>query len=294
VQWLVTALGGVLVLFVLRDMFHTLFHPSGRGGLSWAVMRVVWRIGGRAPRIGALTGPLALLAAIATWSVLLVLGWALVYLPHIPEAFTYASGLQPARRSDALDALYLSLVTLATLGYGDISPTAAWLRLLAPLEAVVGFALLTAAVTWVLQVYPALGRRRTLALQLASLQDSPAPGRVALLDSPVAATLLQDLARQLAHVRVDLTQYGETYFFRDSTSRLALPAVLGELQALCQAGHVSGRSDVRVAAAHLQGALDDFAHFLDDQFLHVGGGVEDVLDAYAADHGHGHGPVRAA
>lgn len=291
-QWLVTGLGGLLVLLVLRDMFHTLFHPSGRGSLSWAVMRGVWRLGGRGPRVGAITGPMALLAAIATWAGLLVLGWALVYLLHLPEAFTYATGLQPTRRSDVLDAVYLSLVTLATLGYGDISPTAAWLRLLAPLQAVVGFALLTAAVTWVLQVYPALGRRRTLALRLASLQDPASSRRVALLDSTVAATLLADLAGQLAHVRVDLTQYGETYFFRETSPRLALPAVLGELQALCQAGHSSGRSDVRVAAAHLQSALDDFAQFLDEQFLQVGGGVEDVLDAYAADHGHG--PARGA
>jgi hypothetical protein len=31
-----------------------------------------------------------------------------------------------------LDALYLSVVTLATLGYGDIAPTDSLLRLLAP------------------------------------------------------------------------------------------------------------------------------------------------------------------
>jgi hypothetical protein len=290
VDWVITTLGGLLVLVVLRDIFHTLFHPSGRGSLSWHVMRAVWRASRGLRRLGLLSGPLALLAAIGTWTGLLVLGWTLIYWRHLPESFSYASGLNPAARSELLDALYLSLVTGATLGYGDISPTAPWLRLVAPLEALVGFALLTAAVTWVLQVYPALGRRRTLALRLASLRRTADPTAVASQDSTVPAGLFEDLAGQLAHVRVDLNQYSETYFFRDGSADLALPVALGHLGALCRAGHQAPRPDVRLAAAHLQVTLDDLARFLDEQFLHVGGEVEEVVEAYARDHGCRHPP----
>jgi hypothetical protein len=63
-------------------------------------------------------------------------------------------------------------VTLATLGYGDIVPTSDLLRVLVPLEALVGFALLTAALSWVISVYPALSRRRSLARGATLLKGS--------------------------------------------------------------------------------------------------------------------------
>lgn len=59
--WLITAVGAVIVLAALRDVFHTLWHPGGRGGLP--------------------------------------------------------------------DALYLSMVTVATLGFGDIVPIDEWMRI---------------------------------------------------------------------------------------------------------------------------------------------------------------------
>ncbi len=77
----------------------------------------------------------------------------------MPEQFLYATGLNPANNSGFVDALYLSLMTLTTLGYRTITPTAGWLRLLGPLEALIGFALLTASLTWVTSLYPALRRR---------------------------------------------------------------------------------------------------------------------------------------
>jgi hypothetical protein len=92
----------------------------------------------------------------------------------------------------------------------DIAPTDAWLRIAAPLEALIGFAPLTAAVSWISQIHPALTRRRLLALRLASLRATgglpPPPGATA---TPV---LFQQPAEDVNHVRIDLTRYGETYF----------------------------------------------------------------------------------
>jgi Ion channel len=59
---------------------------------------------------------------VATWAALLALGWALVFLPQLPDGFTFDHGLVPAEHSGFVDALYVSLVNLASLGYGDISP----------------------------------------------------------------------------------------------------------------------------------------------------------------------------
>lgn len=63
-------------------------------------------------------------------------------------------------------------MTLATLGYGDIAPATGWLRALAPLEAVVGFALVTAGISWTLALYPALSRQRALARETSLLAET--------------------------------------------------------------------------------------------------------------------------
>jgi hypothetical protein len=223
----VTAVGVVLVLAALRDIFHTIWHPSGRGRLSRWIMRAVWRVGRGRRALRRLTGPLAMVVVVLAWVLLILLGWALVYWPHLPDGFVFGGSLDPAHRAGLLDAVYLSTVTLATLGFGDIVPTADWLRIAVPVQALIGFALLTAAVSWVLQVYPALTRRRALAVRLSLLSRVDTLGRVADPQSTLAASLLKHVAVGLALLRVDVTQYAETYYFRDGDAEASLPAMLG-------------------------------------------------------------------
>jgi hypothetical protein len=290
VDWVISVAGLGVIVVVVRDMFHTLWHPSGRGSLSQSTTRSVWRLSGRGRRRARLlAGPLAMVAVVAAWTLLVVLGWALVYGPHLPEGFVYSTVLEPGRRGGPLDAVYLSLVTTATLGFGDIVPRADWLRLVTPLQAVVGFGLLTAAVSWVLQVYPALSRRRVLALRLAMLDRADAARSIPGLEAATASAILHDLASELARIRVDLTQYGATYYFAESDRSASLAAATEHALRLARAAATSDRADVRLAATVLTCALDDLAHVLDSQFLHVGGTVDDVLAAFSADHDHPHG-----
>ncbi|MEO6471768.1 MAG: potassium channel family protein [Aeromicrobium sp.] len=287
-DWLVSALGAAVVLAVLRDIFHTLGHPGAQGSLSRLVLGTIWRLtrrfGGNG-RIVGLAGPLAMLAVIAVWGLLAVIGWTLLYLPHIPEGFIFSSG--PIGHESALvDALYVSLVTISTLGFGDIVPASNWLRIATPLEALFGFALLTVAVSWVLQIYPALTRRRVLAIRLTLLRRADTLTSLPELDSPMTAVLLENLATNIVGVRVDLSEYAETYYFREDEPGTSLAATLGYAAELGQAGVRSNRADVRLAAQFLNCALADFAGVLDDRFLHVGGTLPELLDAYAADHGH--------
>lgn len=285
-DWLVTAMGVLVVVATLRDIFHTLWHPSGRGSLSTWVMRAVWWIGRRRRRGGGLTGPAGLGLVIFAWIALLVAGGALVYVPHMPEGFVFQSGLDVSARNDVLDAVYLSAVGLATLGLGDIVPASGWLRLAVPVEALIGFGLLTASVTWVLQIYPALIRRRSLAVRLSVLRSVPAEELLHDPDSTLAAPLLDGLAAALAQARVDLTQYAETFYFRDGDEDAALPAMIGVATGLASTGRSAPRQDVRLAATLLQRAIDDFARVLDEQFFRSGAGTADVLGAYARVHGH--------
>ncbi|MCZ2818603.1 potassium channel family protein [Modestobacter sp. VKM Ac-2984] len=292
--WAVSAAGAAVLLVVLRDVFHTLWHPSGRGQLSRRVMAVVWWAGRRPRargRASVLAGPLALVVVVFAWVALTAVGFALVYWPHLADGFALEGALEPQQRRGFLDALYVSLVTLVTLGtlgFGDIVPTADWLRIVVPVQALLGFALLTAAVSWVLQIHPALVRRRALALRLSLLRRVDS---AALLTDPqgqLAAPVLADLAADLAQARIDLTQYAETYYFRDSETESSLPAVIEVAVLLSATARTAPRADVRVGGELLAHAVADFSRVVDAHFLNGGGGsVADVLAAYAADHGHG-------
>ncbi|MCZ2825871.1 MULTISPECIES: potassium channel family protein [unclassified Modestobacter] len=287
--WLISVAGAILVLLSLRDMFHRIWHPSGQGTISRLVLQAVWRgtrlLKSRSEQTSVI-GPAALLAVILTWALLILFGWTLIYWPHMAEGFSFGSSLNPAQRGDFADSLYVSLVTLATLGYGDIVPIYGWLRMLAPVEAFIGFALLTAAVSWVLQVYPALARRRVLAIRLSLLEKAGTAGALSTLDSSAASTLLHSLAEQLAQVRVDLTQYSETYYFREADVVSSLPAKLPYVLDLTRAASRSARADVRLAAAVLDGALHDYVTVLTQQLVEAGEDLEESLGRYAADHGY--------
>jgi hypothetical protein len=289
-DWIVTLLGAAVVLAVLRDIFHTLWHPSGHGGTGRRVLAAVWRMGRPRQanrRVRALAGPLAMVVVVMAWVALIVLGWTLVYWPHLDDGFFISEALQESTRGGLLDALYLSMVTLATLGFGDIVPTEEWLRVAVPLQAMLGFVLLTAVVTWVLQVYPALTRRRALAIRLSVLRRADAVRTLAEEDVPMAANLLEDLAGEVVQARVDLAQYVETYYFRDLEESVSLPANISMAVDLARAAERSPRADLRFAGTLLETALGDFAQLLDSHFLRVGGPPEAVLRAYAADHGYG-------
>lgn len=279
--WLISSLGGVVVLVMLRDLFHTLLHPGGHGQLSRLVMRGTWWVARRTGQVGmGLAGPLTMLAVIGTWVTLMVLGWALVYLQHLPGSFAYATGLDPATRSTVVDALYLSLVTGATLGFGDILPQPGWLRIATPLEAFLGFALFTASVTWVLQIYPALGRRRALAVRLRLLTDQQD------VATALPASVLHALAAEMVTVRVDLEQYTETYYFHDGPST-SLARVLPATSAVALDAAAAHDQERAVAGRALLGALDDLASVLDEQYLGSQGHREATFAAYARDHRQG-------
>lgn len=285
-DWLAAAVGAALILLVLRDIFHTLGHPEGQGGLSRFVLRTMWRLsrfrGGRG-RLARLAGPLALLAVILVWGALAVAGWALLYWPSVPAGYVYASGSGGGYR--VLDALYISMVTLSTLGFGDITPAAGWLRIVTPLEAFFGFALLTVAVSWVLQIYPALTRRRVLAIRLSSLRRADVLVELPTADSVLLPAILEQLSTNIIQSRVDLSEYSETYYFRDADPNASLAAGLPYAAELARIGATSARPDMRLAASLLSCALGDFADVLKDRFRHSGATVSEVLAAYAADHG---------
>ena len=122
------------------------------------------------------------------------------------------------------------MVTLGTLGYGEMTPQTTWLRIVAPLEGLVGFALFTASVSWFMSIYPSLARRRNLAREIALLTRR-AEATDGDLTHVVDRGMLQQLSRQVVSVRDDFVQYPITYYFRNADDASALDVALPKLVA---------------------------------------------------------------
>ena len=280
-----TVLGAGLVLLMLVDVFRTLLYPHGSGPLGRTIMRGFWlasrKLRGRGSFIAA---PLAMAAVIGAWASLAAIGWARLYLPHLPAGFVHGPGVP--QRGDFAEALYISLVTLSTLGFGDIVPADPLLRLVVALQAVTGFGLLTATVTWILQTYPALNRRRTLAHQLNLFREAAGPSGVLSLDPGHAAGLLESMAGNVASVSIDLLSFHETYYFREIEQRGSLPATVAYAQELASQAQLSDSPELQFAGRMLHASLDALAEVLRGKFGHTGATSSDVFDSYERHHRH--------
>lgn len=270
----VTIAGIALVAFLARDVFHTLFHPEGRGALDVLIGKAVWGLARRAARRSTeplvFAGPLIVALVIASWVVLAVTGWALMYWPQLPDGFLAAAELGADPGQGFLDAVYHSMVALTTLGYGDITPSGTWMRVIAPFEALVGFALLSASISWVVSIQPALMHMRALAGDIATLHGAAAlPGTPAIGDLSARSRwdLLRDLEERLVQVHTDLDQSPGAYYFepRDRRNSLAhaLP-VLSEFAGRCR---TDDDPDLRFAGARVALEVERLARMLGTEFL---------------------------
>lgn len=290
----ITAAGIGLILLGLYDIFRTLFLPAGKGTLSKWVNHAVWRgfqmLATLRLSVLVLAGPAAFLTAIITWVLLIVLGWSLIYWPRMPEAMTFVSVMDPSDNAGFLDAMYFSIVTVATLGYGDITPGETWLRLVAPLQAVVGFLLFTAAISWILSIYPDLNRRRAFAREVSLLHDAErgATIDVTTMDAIVVTQLLDKLTIGLVTVRGDMQQFPIIYYFHSLEDESSLSVVLPYILEIVQrSSREECPAEVRLHSARLAAAAGDLAETLATRFLSMSPGpADEVFAAYARDHLH--------
>jgi hypothetical protein len=288
---LLSTVGGVgLIGLVGRDAFDALFHAEGRGIFSRQITRAVWRLfrrGGTRHQRLSLAGPVAFVTVIATWAGLLVLGWALLFWPHMPSGFRFDAGVE-AGGPDFVHALNVSLVTLTTLGFGDITPTSNALRLILPLEALLGFGLLSASISWLISIYPALSRRRSLAYEISLLRVAEAEDNLSLdaLTPDVAERLLAELTSRLVAVERDLVHFPISYYFSAGDSRFSLPVAAPYLLEIARRGmHEAQPTIVRFRARLLMQAIEDLARTAATQFHGSDATTpEELLSGYARDH----------
>jgi hypothetical protein len=96
----------------------------------------------------------------------LILGllWGLAYTlvaQANPNAFSFSTPSGTAATMSGFTAIYFSFITLATLGYGDITPAADIARMLAMLEAMTGTLFVGVMIARLVSLYSAPGQSQT-------------------------------------------------------------------------------------------------------------------------------------
>ena len=204
------------------DIALTVLHPAARGPLSyranrwtWGVVRrVSFRFGGR--RLLSYAGPLAMGVNVVGWVTGLWLGFALIYLTA----------------ESLYGALYVSGEALTTVGFGDQVAGTRVLRMIASVEAGAGLGAFTAAIAYVLSVYPLVTEVRADALHLADLEmDEPAGAArvVALAGEVELSAQLRALTKGHEHVR----RFPILYYFESGDEDETLTTLLRSGCATC-------------------------------------------------------------
>ena len=276
----------------LHDMFHTLFHPSGRGALAEFISFRMWHLFRRLfpanhSRL-SLAGPLAFVVTVFVWGTLIVAGFGLVYRPFLPSSFAMAPGLDIRQHQSFFDAINVSLGSLITV-VGDFNTNSRWLRFAMGSEAVMGFILLTASLSWALSIYPILEYRRSAAHRLSLLYYAHRSEKLGVSSIPEQETeqLVIGLATDITKIRNDLAQFPITYYFHEDDPQSAFAGALPFAMDIAnRANRPESGTPVRIAGIMLQGAIHDLLALLGAWFLNMQNEPDDVrlMHRFAEDH----------
>jgi hypothetical protein len=197
-QLLFGAAGAALVLVIVWDAFETVLVPRRIGRrirLTRYFYIVMWRLwralalrlrrpSRRAALIGSF-GPLSLILLLTCWASGLIFAFALIEIATGPTAGLPERGF--------VTMLYASGQTFFTLGYGDFTPLTAVGRLLAVVEAGLGFGFLGTVVGYLPTMYAAFSQREIEISLMDARAGSP----------PTAAEFLRRAAAELEGRGID-------------------------------------------------------------------------------------------
>jgi hypothetical protein len=226
-----TIVGAVIIFTILLDAFETIVLPRRvqRGfRLTALFYRNTWRPWARAAQhirkpsrrenfLGYF-GPLSLIVLLGFWAVGLIVGFAFVQ-------YGLGAHLQTAgEKITHWTLLYHSGETFFTLGYGDITPRDTAARVLAVMEAGMGFAFLGVVIGYLPVVYSAFTTREIeISLLDARAGSPPSAGEfLGRLGCCPEQTVLDDIFRDWERWCADLLSTHISYpvlvFFRSQHS----------------------------------------------------------------------------
>lgn len=226
-------LGLILAAMVLKDVFDTVVVPGGsRTSLRVAHRLVVislpaWkRIRGRRRGLSSAFAPFILVSSFIIWMVLLALAFGLM-------AYSLGSQFQPPIRSFP-QAIYMVGSSIVTIGLGNENALgfSRWIVLAAGF---CGLAVMTMAVTYLLEVQGSIARRDTGIIKLNTSAGHP-PSALTLLERFAAIRnrdslleVLKDSRTWCATVRQSHSSHPSLIYFQSVGTGAGWPAALGAL-----------------------------------------------------------------
>src|SRR4029078_1638816 len=173
-------LGCALIGAILWDTFETIILPrivTRRLRLTGLIYRLTWKPSSffvrrihnarKREQILSVFGPLSLFGLLGVWASALIVGYALIYWGS--HSRLVAAG-EPI---SFWTYLYLSGVTFFTLGYGDVSPSLPFGRVLAVIETANGFGLLAVVISYLPVLYQSFSKREASISLLDARAGSP-------------------------------------------------------------------------------------------------------------------------
>jgi hypothetical protein len=201
--------------------------------MSYAANRASWRLVHSAStrllggRLLSYAGPVAMAANVSAWITALWVGFALIYLPFVgdfPASESFGS-------RGALEAFYMSGTALSTVGFGDIVPSTDVLRIVSVIEAGAGLGVFTAAIAYVLSVYPLVTAIRANALRLSDLRVTQPAGAVLVARS--GGDELSQMASELIASHENLRRFPVLYYFESGNEDESLATLLRAGAIMC-------------------------------------------------------------
>ena len=232
-----TLLGVTVILVGLVDVFFAVLQHDAIGFLtpklyrwSWVVARTVTQPLPTQLRssIRSLAAPGMVVLTLVVWLGTQLVGFALVYYPGVMGGdFSLGSELQASFGV----ALYVSAVTLSSLGSTDVLPEAMVFRAVSASETLVGLGILTLTVSYLLNVYRVLQAQNSLAAALHHQAEDGGDPRSILEPHFVdgrpegLSTHLREFHRSLVNQAEGMRRYPIVYYFQSRRAYRSIPYI---------------------------------------------------------------------
>ncbi len=219
-------LGGLLFVLVLVDVWLTVLYARiGTSIISYRVAVATWHafrwgarpFGRHRSTVLTFCGPFVLVLLVFFWSMALAGGAALMLQPALGSAVRAGTGATP---TDFVTALFVGGSSLSVLSASGFEPHTSAYKLFFLLNSIVGTAVTSLTLMYLMQVYNALQRRNTLGLKLHLLaaENGDAAELLAGLGPQgqfsSGYTVLAEMAAEMTHVKESFHFYPVLFYFR--------------------------------------------------------------------------------
>jgi Ion channel len=259
--------GAALICLVAFDVFRTVVLPASRGSSSDVIAGALWAAVGRTPaavrrRLTPGVGPAGFVLSVVLWMGLLLVGFALCYLPFV-EDLAYAPDL--SRPAGWTEALYLSGTALTTLGFGDVVARGTSLRLLTVAEAACGLAVITATLGYLPALYTVVSALRGTNQAVADLAADTPRGAAELL-AVQGSTTVDRVRRDVIAARQHLLRFPVLHWFAPPDDESVVALGRGAVS-VWVAGHFA-HDDGQPLHRHVKGLEQALRRLTDDLSAH--------------------------